>query len=177
MGDAPTADVTFDDQEVSQQGTVEVSGTLSEGGFVSIRSGSADGEVIGATEYLSEGDFTEQIEVTPLSNESTLYAVAHMDTNDNEALDFTGPDSPDGPYMLNGSAVSDDATVSPASTETPDTDTPDTDTPDTDTSTPDTGGDGGTDAATTTETGPGFTAVLALVALVAAALLAVRRRD
>ncbi|SEP34373.1 PGF-CTERM protein, partial [Halorientalis persicus] len=36
----------------------------------------------------------------------------------------------------------------------------------------------GTDEpATTTETGPGFTAVLALVALVAAALLAVRRRD
>jgi len=32
-------------------------------------------------------------------------------------------------------------------------------------------------AETTTETGPGFTAVLALVALVAAALLAVRRRD
>jgi len=60
-------------------------------------------------------------------------------------------------------------------TPEPDTDTPepDTDTPEPDTDTPEP--DMETEEATTEATGPGFTAAIALIALVAAALLAVRR--
>ncbi|SDF52368.1 DUF7282 domain-containing protein [Halorientalis regularis] len=174
IGSAPTAQVTFDDQEVSD-GTVEVTGTMSEGGFIAIHSGSASGEIIGNSEYLSPGEFTTEVEISPLSGNTTLVAMAHLDTNGNEAFDFAGSGTADGPYVLNGSAVIDSATISPETTDTPDTDTPDmdTDTPEPETDAPATE----EPAETTTQTGPGFTAVLALVALVAAALLAVRRRD
>ncbi|AQL43804.1 hypothetical protein BV210_14305 [Halorientalis sp. IM1011] len=182
IGDAPTADITFDDQTV-EEGAVSVDATLSDGGFVSIRSGSADGEIVGTSSYLDSGTTTADIDVSPLSNETTLYAVAHMDTNDNQALDFEPGGDTDTAYMLNGSAVSDSATVSPASEEPVDNTTEDpSDTTDEPVDTTEEPADtteapADTDEQTTTEGGPGFTAVLALVALVAAALLAVRRRD
>jgi PGF-CTERM protein len=102
----------------------------------------------------------------------------HLDTNGNEEYDFPGAD---GPYTEDGSAVTDSANVTvvtstPTPTPTPTDEPTATPTPTpteepTEMSTP-------TDEPTTTSgDGPGFTAVIALVALVAAALLAVRRNN
>ncbi len=178
IGQAPTADVDFEDQTV-ENGSVTVDATLSDGGFISLRTGSPDGEIVGASEYLGEGDNTATIDVDPLSEETELYAVAHQDTNDNEALDFEVGGSTDGPYTTsNGTVVSDSAMISPQddtettteqqTTEEPTTEDTETDAPETD------GGDDG-DEETTAGDGAGFTAVIALVALLAAALIAVRR--
>ncbi|WP_262178555.1 BGTF surface domain-containing protein [Haloarcula laminariae] len=92
------------------------------------------------------------------------------DEYDGRLTEFTGEPVTDTP---------DDGTDSP-DTDTPDTDTPDTDTPDmdTDTATEETTDDGGETTETATGgSGPGFTAAFALIALVAAALLAVRRNN
>ncbi|MFB6083881.1 MAG: BGTF surface domain-containing protein [Halorientalis sp.] len=179
IGQAPTADVTFENQTV-QNGMVSVQATLSQGGFVSIRSGSPSGDIVGTSGYLEPGTSTVQIDVGTVSSETTLYAVAHMDTNGNQALDFPGAD---GPYTLNGSAVSDSAVISPPAQGPTDTETQTEQQTEqqtqqqTEQQTQQQTEQQTQAAQTTTEGGPGFTAVLALVALVAAALLAVRRRD
>ena len=189
VGEAPVAQVRIDDQSGDGTTVTVRSVTMSEGGFVVIHDstlldGQVSESVIGSSDYLSEGQSTN-VEITldePLGSNQQLIAMPHLDTNGNQAYDFP---SADGPYTANGSAVTDSAQYTIATpTATPDTTTtmPTTTEPTTTTEAPDTPtetDEPGTTAQpdTTTTGGPGFTAGIALVALAAAALLALRRRD
>ena len=149
----------------------------------SLNEGDVAGSVVGSSDYLEAGS-QDDITITldePQDEDFTAVAMPHLDTNGNEALDF--PDA-DGPYTQNGSAVTDSANVTAGAeeeqTEAPDTET-ETEAPDTETETEEET-EMQTDIdteepepETTAEEGPGFTAAIALIALVAAALLAVRR--
>jgi PGF-CTERM protein/surface glycoprotein (TIGR04207 family) len=187
---AASASVTFNDQSSSGEEVRVASATLSEGGFVTIHDSTLQddpfGSVRGTSEYLEPGS-SSGITVTlddPITESQTLIAMPHMDTNDNEAYDFVTSDgAEDSPYTANGSAVTDEAEVTiEMATETPTptaeptptptaepTPTPSEPTP-TETEPP-------TPEPTTTGDGAGFGIVLALIALIGAALLAVRRND
>ncbi len=178
--EADTATVSISEQESDGSEVVVDSAQLSEGGFIAIHAGNASGDVVGNSDYLEAGSH-EDITITldePMDEDFTAVAMPHLDTNGNEAYDFPGDD---GPYTSNGTAVTDSANVTiveETQTEAPDTETeaPDTETeaPDTETEAPDTETE---EAETTAAEGPGFTAAIALIALVAAALLAVRRNN
>ncbi|WP_254278951.1 DUF7282 domain-containing protein [Haloarcula marina] len=182
---APTASVSISDQESNGDTIVVDSATLSDGGFIAIHAGSASGDVIGASSYLEAGSHSD-VEITLDSSQSedfTAVAMPHLDDDGDQTYDF--PDN-DGPYTADGSPVTDSANVTVVSeqmtteepTEEPTTEEP-TEEPTTEepTEEPTTmSTEEPTEEPTTTEgSGPGFTAVIALVALVAAALLAVRR--
>ena len=170
--EADTATVSISDQESDGSEVVVDSAQLSSGGFIVIHDGSlldgdVEGSVIGNSEYLEPGTYND-VTVTldePMDENFTAIAMPHQDTNDNEAYDFPGDD---GPYTSNGSAVTDSANVTVSAEEPPETETepPETETEPMDTE---------TETETTAAEGPGFTAAIALIALVAAALLAVRR--
>ncbi|KAA9406726.1 PGF-CTERM sorting domain-containing protein [Haloarcula sp. CBA1131] len=179
--EADTATVSISEQESDGSEVVVDSAQLSEGGFIAIHAGNASGDVVGNSEYLGAGSH-EDITVTldePMDEDFTAVAMPHQDTNGNEAYDFPGDDDP---YTQNGSAVTDSANVTiveEEQTEAPDTETEteteteaeteeETDAPATDEPATD-------ESETTAAEGPGFTAAIALIALVAAALLAVRR--
>jgi len=183
--EAATATVSISDQESDGSEVTVDSAQLSEGGFVvihdsSLLEGEVEGSVVGNSDYLEAGSH-DDITITldePMDENFTAIAMPHLDTNGNEEYDF--PDA-DGPYTQNGSAVTDSANVTvsgeePTETETepPDTETEtetETEPPETETEPMDTE----TEVETTAEEGPGFTAAIALIALIAAALLAVRR--
>ena len=129
---APTATVTFNDQTVTNgSDTVTVdSANLSEGGFVAIHStpvnpdnGTPVDTVVGVSEYLGNGT-SENITVTldePLTENQTLVAMPHLDTNGNEVYDFvTSNGSADGPYTEDGAAVVDTASITVETVEGPD---------------------------------------------------------
>ena len=124
----PTASVQFSEQ--SSNGTVvtvdEVN--MSEGGFVAIHDaslleGNAIGSVVGVSDHLESGtqedvnvtlfdvpgaDFDE----TELSEDQTLIAMAHFDSNDNGTYDFvTTEGEADGPYIEDEEVVTDSANV------------------------------------------------------------------
>jgi predicted ribosomally synthesized peptide with SipW-like signal peptide len=98
--------------------------TLPEGGFVVLHNetlltqGDAAGSVIGNTAYLTPGTHGNlEIEVADPPNDivddngdgdSTVIAMAHKDTNDNQTYDFPNAD---GPYTIDGSAVVDPGVV------------------------------------------------------------------
>ena len=184
IGDAATAAVGFADQTV-EDGTVTVStATLSEGGFIvihdsSLLEGNVAGSVIGNSDYLESGEndnVVVELDEEP-EEDTTLIAMAHLDTNGNEEYNF--PDA-DGPYTTSaGDAVIDSANITAADggdmTET-DMDT-ETEAPDTETEAPDTETEEPETETTTSSEGPGFTAVLAVLAMLGAALLAARRRS
>jgi PGF-CTERM protein/surface glycoprotein (TIGR04207 family) len=182
----PTGSVSIGDQSGSGESITVDSVELSDGGFVSVHTGSPQGPTIGETGYLEAGS-QEGLEVAlsePVSEDATLYVLVHQDTNFNEEFDFPADD---GAYLDDAgepvstsiaytveSAATATATPSPTSTATATATAAPTDTPAD-------GGDGGDGGdATPTETssgdGPGFGLAAALVALLAAALLA-RRRD
>ncbi|WP_058995085.1 BGTF surface domain-containing protein [Haloarcula sp. CBA1127] len=178
--DADTATVSISDQESDGSEVVVDSAQLSAGGFIAVHAGNASGDVVGNSEYLEAGSH-EDITITldePMDEDFTAVAMPHLDTNGNEAYDF--PDA-DGPYTANGSAVTDSANVTIATEDTPtDTEEPtetETEPPATDeeTDAPATDEPATEETETTEASGPGFTAAIALIALVAAALLAVRR--
>ncbi|MDQ2072688.1 surface glycoprotein [Haloarcula sp. H-GB4] len=178
--DADTATVSISDQESDGSEVVVDSAQLSAGGFIAIHAGNASGDVVGHSEYRDAGSH-EDITITldePMDEDFTAVAMPHLDTNGNEAYDF--PDA-DGPYTANGSAVTDSANVTIAAEDTPaDTEEPtetETEPPATDeeTDAPATDEPATEETETTEASGPGFTAAIALIALVAAALLAVRR--
>ncbi|WP_336329248.1 DUF7282 domain-containing protein [Haloarcula sp. CGMCC 1.2071] len=177
--EADTATVSISDQESDGSEVVVDSAQLSSGGFIAIHAGDASGDVVGNSEYLEAGTYND-LTITldePMDENFTAVAMPHQDTNGNEAYDFPGDD---GPYTQNGSAVTDSANVTVGTEET-ETEPPETETepPETETEPPETETepmDTETEATETTEAeGPGFTAAIALIALVAAALLAVRR--
>ncbi|QIB79373.1 hypothetical protein G3A49_15165 [Haloferax volcanii] len=160
--DEPTATLQFDDQESDGTNVTVASANLSDGGYIAILD--ENGSVVGATDYLDSGP-QENVTVPllePLSeNESVnLTAQAHLDTNDNQTLDFlTSNGTEDGPYTVNGTPVTDDAVVTigeePTTEEPTTTDEPETTTTDDDTETTTTDDD--TETTTTdddTETAP-----------------------
>ena len=181
------AGVSFSDQVAQDAGTlVHIDeATLSEGGFVAVYAGSADGDFLGVSSYLEAGTHSDvRVRLNePVDDRVTLVAVAHKDTDNNMQFGYIASGgAEDAPYTADGAAVSAQATVSIATeapTEPPATEEP-TDAP---TEPPET--EEPTDAPTeppATETDepeetPGFGLVVALVALMAAALLAVRRSN
>ncbi|PSP45849.1 PGF-CTERM sorting domain-containing protein, partial [Halobacteriales archaeon QH_1_68_42] len=191
----PTASVTFNDQSVSSevdtQGVSVASVTMSDGGYVVIHA--EDGSVIGASSYLEAGTH-EDVRIALDENvdeEAELIAMPHLDTDGDNVYEFEGG-SLDAPYTDDeGNPVTDSAAVgvvadTPVPTTEPPTPTPsptptmttepeETTEPMTTTEPEDT-----TEPPTPTPTtgdGPGFGVVVALIALLAAALLAARRRD
>ncbi|CQR48800.1 PAS fold protein [Haloferax massiliensis] len=170
--------------------TVE-SVTLHDGGFVTVHDASVtEGQVFesvrGTSAYLEPGTH-ENVEITldaPFEESGTIVPMAHMDTNGNEAYDFvTGEGANDGPYVAAGGAVvtTADYTVEGTMTETTTDEPADSMTDEPTDSMTDEPTTEMTDESmeTTTESStdaPGFGLVVALVALVAAALVAARRR-
>jgi hypothetical protein len=124
------ASVAFDNQTV-ENGTVTVRNvTLPEGGYVAVHDdrlldGDAVGSVVGVSEYLEPGTYenvsvalfegvrgadTENVSMP--NGTETLVAMPHQETTGDETYDFVftgGAD--DGPYTVDGEAVTDDAQV------------------------------------------------------------------
>ncbi len=128
-GEQPTASVTFDDQTTDGSSVTVASVTMSDGGFVTIHDsslldGDAIGSVVGVSDVLDAGTH-EGIEVAlfegvpgaefdqdALSEDETLIAMPHFDSNGNGTYDFvTSGGEADGPYTSDGEAVTDDAMV------------------------------------------------------------------
>jgi len=124
-----TASVSFEDQE-SDGTTVEVaSATLPEGGFVTIHDstlldGEVTGSVIGVSEYLDAGDHEDvdvdlyegvpgaEFDDDELSEDETLIAMPHLDTDDDEEYTFVETEGEeDGPYTEDGEPVTDAAEI------------------------------------------------------------------
>jgi len=113
---SPVAQVTFADQSVEGDTVTVDSTSLSSGGFLAIRVGSIDGEVIGHTQYLGPGEHSD-VEIAldrNISEGTDLYAVPHLDTNGNERFDFTADGSPDGTYPKKMTRIYDSATITPS---------------------------------------------------------------
>ncbi|MFB6269804.1 MAG: PGF-CTERM sorting domain-containing protein [Halobacterium sp.] len=172
------------DQESDGSTVVVDSVTLADGGFVTIHDGSlTEGAVFdsvrGTSQYLAPGTH-ENVEIqldSELSGETTVFAMAHRDTDGDQTYTFVESEGAnDGPYVASGAPVMSSATVSaPAMTTTTEsmqtTEAMDT------TEMMDTTEQ--MDETTENESGggaPGFGLALALVAVVGAALLALRKQ-
>jgi PGF-CTERM protein/surface glycoprotein (TIGR04207 family) len=187
MSQNGTASVTIEDQETDGSTVTVASASLPEGGFVTIHDSTLqDGAVIesvrGTSEYLEAGNVSDlSITLdTPYNESGTAIAMPHMDTNDNQEYDFvTSEGSDDGPYTTSDGAPLTDSAELTVGTGTGNETTEVTETTTAPETTEETTMAEGTpttdDGTATSEDGPGFGIVVALVALVAAALLAVRR--
>jgi hypothetical protein len=127
-GNAGNAAVTFPDQSTDDTTVTVESVVVPEGGFVAIHDstlldGNVVGSVVGVSEYLGPG-LHEDVEVTlfdvpgaefnqtALNESQSLIAMPHLDTNSNQTYDFVATDgAADGPYVANGSAVTEAANV------------------------------------------------------------------
>jgi major cell surface glycoprotein (TIGR04216 family) len=181
----PTASVTFNDQALSSAGTVTVASvTMSEGGFVTIHDDTVSedpvGSVVGTSDYLEPGT-TQNVEVGVEATPGQHFAMPHRDTNGNEAYDFVSSNgAEDAPYttaagdiVLDGAQISAPSTPTPTPTEAP---TP-TATPEPDTPTATEEPEDSTPTETTSGGQPGFGLAVSLLALIGAALIALRRRN
>ena len=174
------ASVGFANQTTDGSTVTIESVTLQDGGFVTVHDATVlDGAVFdsirGTSAYLAPGTH-ENVTVTldePLTESTTLVPMAHRDTDGDERYTFESRGGPADAAPL-GTGGGAGGAPGPATLDTPATETPTTEMP----TTADemTGMDTGTETATTGGSGPGFTAIAAVVALVAAALLAVRNR-
>ncbi|NHN48737.1 PGF-CTERM sorting domain-containing protein [Halostella sp. JP-L12] len=196
VGEAQPAQISYSGG-ISDDGTVVTVDEvfLPNGGFVTVHDETlvseddAFGSVLGTSEYLEAGQHSDvQVELDGALNESqTLIPMAHQDTNDNQEYDFVDSEGEeDVPYTdENDEAVLDSADVevgdsgedNETTTEdtTTETTTEETTTEET-TTTEATDGDG--DGDSDNDGGqPGFGISVAIVALIAAALLALRRQD
>jgi PGF-CTERM protein len=160
--------------------TVE-SVTLQDGGFVTIHdatllSGATFDSIRGTSAYLGPGTH-EDVTVTlsePLSENTTLIPMAHRDTDGDEAYTFEqSGGGADGPYATSfppGAVVA----SAPVTVQTMDGGDMGGDQMAEQMTETMTGMTEGTAVRTTGGSGPGFTVIVALLAVVAAALLAVR---
>ncbi|WP_363463770.1 DUF7282 domain-containing protein [Halogeometricum borinquense] len=174
--------VTAADQTTDGQTVTIDSVTLHDGGFVTVHDatvteGAVFESVRGTSAYLSPGTHENvSVELSkPLTETTTIVPMAHMDTNGNEAYDFVTSDgTEDGPYVALGGAVVATAEASVEDGEMTETEMTETEMADGETEV-----ETGTEmneATDGTDTGtPGFGVVVAIIALVAAALIAVRR--
>jgi len=179
-----TAFVDATAQDTDGDTVVVDSVTLHDGGFVTVHDSSlADGAVFdsirGTSAYLGPGTHTD-VEIAlddPLTEDDTVFAMAHRDTNGNEAYDFPGSDgAEDGPYAAASGPVmsSADLTVEGGDRMDDQMDGEDDDDMSDDDETSDDGASDESDENGGDET-PGFGAVVAVVALIAVALVARRR--
>lgn len=140
-GEPDEAAVNISDQESDGTSVVVDSATLPEGGFIAIHDsslldGNVLGSVVGASEPLEAGT-QENVTVelftfpgapneTALTENDTLIAMPHMDTNNNSVYDFVTSDGlEDGPYVDNGTAVTAAANVTVTAEEPNETAPPD----------------------------------------------------
>jgi PGF-CTERM protein len=183
------------DQETAGRTVVVDEVNLSDGGFLAVHRGGPTGEVIGASSFIPAETTRTNVAIglnTQLTETTDVFVMPHRDTNANQEYEFPGAD---GPYTVNDTSdqpagqlitlqVGGEPVDTPTETEQPDTPT-ETEQPDTPTETeqPDTPTETeqpDTETETTTTTGdgsPGFGVMVSIVALVAAALLALRRRN
>jgi len=114
------ASATFDAQASGGNHVTVEQVFVPEGGFVtmhdsSINDGAVFDSVRGTSEYLAPGlhhDVTVALD-DPLTEDDTLVAMPHTDSNDNEMYDFVENEGgADGPYTADGGAVVDAGTVS-----------------------------------------------------------------
>jgi hypothetical protein len=111
--EAPTASIRFDDQESFGSEVTVDSVTLSDGGFVALHRDTDNGEVVGHSQYLDSGSHGD-VEITlddSLTEDTTLVAMAHEDTDGDETYEFQLGSVLDGPYTDEGSAVIDKADI------------------------------------------------------------------
>ena len=177
------ASIGFEAQSTMGSNVTIDSVTLQDGGFVTVHDATVlEGEVFesirGTSEYLGPGTH-ENVTVTlddPLTENTTLVPMAHRDTDGDEAYTFeeSGGEA-DGAYVGDGGgAVVASATVT---YEGMDGEEQMTESMTTEGMTESmTGTQSGGETTTSGGSGPGFTAVAALLAVVAAALLAARKR-
>jgi len=108
-----TATVIADAGASDSETVVVERATLHNGGFVTVHDSSLlDGAVFesvrGTSAYLGPGTH-ENVEITlddPLTEDDTLFAMGHLDTNGNQAYDFLESDGgDDGPYAAAGGPV------------------------------------------------------------------------
>jgi hypothetical protein len=123
------ATVAFDDQTATATNVTVSNVTLPEGGYVAIHDSSLlEGEVVesvvGVSAYLEPGTH-ENVTVTlygdvpgatfeneSLQSSQVLVAMPHEETTGGETYDFVASNgSDDGPYVVDGEAVTDSATV------------------------------------------------------------------
>jgi len=116
---SPVAQVTFADQTVSGDTVTVERVSVSEGGFVALRVGSADGEVIGHSDYLAPGQHRDvQVSVdAPFSGERELYAVPHLDTDADREFDYAPGSDADRTYPGESGSIADFADVERESAE------------------------------------------------------------
>ncbi|SHH70140.1 DUF7282 domain-containing protein [Halobaculum gomorrense] len=175
--------VEFADQDSEGDSLTVDRVVLQDGGFVTVHdstlfNGDALGSVRGTSEYLGPGSH-ETIAVSLDSGveaDGTFIAMPHRDTNANRMYDFVEQEgAADGPYVSSQGAIVAAANVTytgeSMATSTP-MDTENDATTETAMQT-ESAGDG--ESESTETSGPGFGAVLAVLALVAAAALATRR--
>jgi len=96
----------------------------------SLLDGDAVGSVVGVSEYLEAGTYENlsvvlynvsgaEFDDTELTENETLIAMPHQETNDNETYDFVATNgTADGPYTDEGGAIVDNATVAPPTDDT-----------------------------------------------------------
>jgi PGF-CTERM protein len=161
------------------------SARLPDGGFVTIHDATVSddpfGSVRGTSAYLDSGtsaDINVSLD-TPVEESGQFFAMPHRDTDGDETYDFVSSNGDDdGPYLnADGQIVLDSGQISLAGemTATPTPTEADEPTPtEADEPTP----TEGEETTTTSSDGqPGFGLAVSLIALVGAALIALRRRD
>ncbi|WP_340098072.1 DUF7282 domain-containing protein [Salinibaculum salinum] len=122
------AAVSFESQATNGTTVSIANFTLPDGGYVAIHNdtlldGDAVGSVIGVSEYFEPGTYENQsvtlfnvsganFSQAQLTELQTLIAMPHQETNENTTYDFVATNgTADGPYLSNGTAVTDNATV------------------------------------------------------------------
>jgi hypothetical protein len=141
VADDRSATVSFGELDPDDDGTlvtVESVG-LSDGGFVTVRKGSATGPLVGVSKYLPAGSHADVLlrVQEPIRSGRTYVAVVHRDTDDDETFDWqTSDGEEDVPYTdeegrpvadralwnpnpTGGEPLSPTATATPTPTTTP----------------------------------------------------------
>jgi PGF-CTERM protein len=118
------AQVTFDDQRSGGTTVTVASVTVPEGGFVTIHDASlGEGETLasvrGSSAYLSPGNH-DNVTITldqPVSEDTTLVAMPHKDTDADRTYDFVSSNAQDdGPYRDDDGIVTDGGEVTATAT-------------------------------------------------------------
>lgn len=159
VGNASGAVVDARDQSSEGKIFYGPSLTTTDGGFAVVRN--ASGGFVGASEHLNPGATSTKIGLAPdLAEDQTVTVIVYRDANGNEAFDDA-----DVPYRANGTVVQDTAAVRverrPKTTTTSASSSTATFRPASSTATPGQ---------------PGFGVTVALIAVIAAGLLATKRR-
>ena len=160
----PSASISLSSQSGAGDTVTVDSVELSDGGFLSVHTGSPTGVTVGSSSYLESGSHSDvSVELREaLSEDTEVYVVVHRDSNGNQEYNFPVADDP---YKKSGSVVSASASYTVESQQTTEMPMDETTTSSAATTTGDESASGV----------PGFGLGVTLVALVAAMLLAYRR--